>query len=156
MNRFWIKIRDGLNWFSQNRKPTNFHFWSTFAVASSNPRIRFCLRMARAKQISCLCPEGKFDPPYVMFESEPADNSFIVSLSFAPSNKFQRASSLYYPKKIQVLPYREARKQNRIRRGDGYILDRKSCSPAHLIEIVQQSARIYESQFYQQCRSVKC
>ena len=57
----------------------NTYLGSTLAVASSRMRILFRLKIALAKQTSCLCPTEKFDPPSLIFVSKPSFNSRTAS-----------------------------------------------------------------------------
>ncbi len=113
------------------KKNILIYLWSTLAVASSSTRIRFCRRMARAKQINCLWPTEKFAPPSVMLASNPAESSFTVSLSFALSREFQRASSLYCPKGSRF--FRREPENKTGSWGMMAILDRKSWRPIVLL-----------------------
>nr|CAD7578788.1 unnamed protein product [Timema californicum] len=49
------------------------HCWSTLAVASSRSRILLLMRIALARQSSCLCPTLKFTPPSVTLVSRPSE-----------------------------------------------------------------------------------
>lgn len=109
------------------------YFWSTLAVASSNTSMRFCLRIARAKHMSCLWPTEKFEPPSVMLDSSPAASSFTVSLSLAPSREFHKASSLYCPKGSKFLRKEPENKTGSC--GMIAILDRRSWRPIVLLSI---------------------
>ena len=70
MTKFKLKLRNA-----------HAYFKSTFAVASSNTKILFPRKIARAKDISCRCPTLKLLPPSYTFVKRPPGRSLISSFN---------------------------------------------------------------------------